>query len=127
MIYQRDHNQNWSHPRARPRPGDGFDLVVHVESPHCHPSMTAFVAEISRVLKPAHSFGEVTAVLDKSEHMPTCPALEVPNLLAGLSEGPLVLKSIEDITADVLEALRVDNTASPSSSTRWCPAVSPSV
>ena len=37
------------------------------------------------------------------------PAVEVPHLLADLSEGPLVLKSSEDITTNVLDALRADS------------------
>lgn len=85
--------------QAMPFPDDAFDLVVNVESSHCYPSMTAFVAEVARVLKPAGSFA----------YADFRPAAEVPQLLAGLSEGPLVLKSSEDITANVLEALRGDS------------------
>jgi len=85
--------------QALPFPDDAFDLVVNVESSHCYPSVTTFVAEVARVLKPAGSF----------VYADFRPAVEVPHLLAGLSEGPLVLKSSEDITTNVLEALRADS------------------
>lgn len=84
---------------AMPFPDDAFDLVVNVESSHCYPSMGTFVAEVARVLKPAGSFA----------YADFRPSAEVPHLLTGLSEGPLVLQSSEDITANVLEALRSDN------------------
>jgi SAM-dependent methyltransferase len=85
--------------QALPFPDDAFDLVVNVESSHCYASMTAFVAEVARVLKPAGSFA----------YADFRPAAEVPHLRACLSEGPLVLTSSEDITANVLEALRADS------------------
>lgn len=85
--------------QALPFPDDAFDLVVNVESSHCYPSMTTFVAEVARVLKPGGSFA----------YADFRPAAEVPHLLATLSEGPFVLESSEDITANVLEALRADD------------------
>lgn len=84
---------------ALPFPDDAFDLVINVESSHCYPSMTAFVAEVARVLRPAGLFA----------YADFRPAAEVPDLLTCLSEGPLVVESSEDITANVLAALRADN------------------
>ena len=61
--------------------------------------MTAFVVEVARVLKQAGHFA----------YADFRPAAEVPHLLADLSEGPLVLKSSEDIAANVLVAMRADS------------------
>lgn len=85
--------------QALPFPDAAFDMVVNVESSHCYPSMTTFVAEVSRVLKPTGTF----AYADFRQ------AAEIPHLLADLSEGPLELQFSEDITSHVVEALRADN------------------
>jgi len=41
---------------ALPAPDESMDIVVNVESSHCYPSMTDFVREVVRVLRPGGNF-----------------------------------------------------------------------
>lgn len=82
-----------------PFPDDSFDVVVNIESSHCYPSFTAFLGEVARVLRPGGMFA----------YADFRPRSQVPQLLARLADGPLVLVTSEDITANVLEALRQDD------------------
>jgi SAM-dependent methyltransferase len=82
-----------------PFPDDSFDVVLNIESSHCYPSFTAFLGEVARVLRPGGLFG----------YADFRPRTEVPELLVRLADGPLVLVTTEDITTNVLEALRADD------------------
>ena len=84
---------------ALPFPDGSFDVVVNIESSHCYPSFTAFLDEVARVLKP----GGVFAYADFR------PRREAPELLDQLAGGSLALVTSQDITANVLEALREDS------------------
>ena len=42
--------------QALPFPAQTFDIVFNVESSHCYPSMSAFLAEVHRVLRPGGQF-----------------------------------------------------------------------
>ena len=39
-----------------PVPNESVDIVINVESSHCYPSMTAFLGEVKRVLRPGGYF-----------------------------------------------------------------------
>ena len=82
-----------------PFPDGSFDVVINVESSHCYPSFTDFIDEVARVLRP----GGLFAYADFR------PRREVPELLALLADGPLTLVASEDITTNVLAALRQDS------------------
>ena len=84
---------------ALPFPDGSFDVVVNIESSHCYPSFTAFLDEVARVLRP----GGLFAYADFR------PRTEVSELLDRLAGGTLDLVSSEDITANVLAALREDS------------------
>jgi len=84
---------------ALPFPDGSFDAVVNIESSHCYPSFPAFLDEVARVLRP----GGLFAYADFR------PRMEVPELLDRLAGGSLALVASEDITANVLEALREDS------------------
>jgi ubiquinone/menaquinone biosynthesis C-methylase UbiE len=84
---------------ALPFPDASFDVVVNVESSHCYGSMAAFLAEASRVLRPAGQllWADFRAVGD------------LPELRAKWSSAPLSLTYEEDITSNVMAALRLDD------------------
>jgi ubiquinone/menaquinone biosynthesis C-methylase UbiE len=84
---------------ALPFADNSFDAVVNIESSHCYPSFTAFLDEVARVLRP----GGLLAYADFR------PRREVPDLLDRLAGASLTLVTSEDITANVLAALREDS------------------
>ena len=84
---------------AMPFPDASFDAVINVESSHCYSSMTAFLAEVSRVLRPGGSF----CFADLRD------LAGVERLEAQFAASDLTVVEQVDITPGVLEALRLDN------------------
>jgi len=94
-----------------PFPDGSFDVVVNVESSHCYPSMEVFVAEAHRVLRPGGAL--VWADLRTAE--------SVPATRAHLTSSGLVPMREDDITAEVLHALRLDDTRKAELVRAWIP------
>jgi SAM-dependent methyltransferase len=84
---------------AMPFPNASFDAVVNVESSHCYSSMSTFLAEVSRVLRPGGSF----CFADLRD------LAGVESLEDQFRASGLIVVEQADITAGVLEALRLDN------------------
>jgi len=78
---------------------ESFDAVINVESSHCYGSMPAFLREVKRVLRPGGHF--LFADLRSSED---CDRLD-----AQLAETGMTILEKQDVTANVLEALRQDS------------------
>lgn len=78
-----------------PFENDRFDVLFNVESSHCYGNMEAFIAEVTRVLKP----GGIFAWAD----LRTQKAMEKDEAI--FMNSPLELLSKEDITPHVLQAL----------------------
>lgn len=76
-----------------------FDVVVNVESSHCYGSMPAFLAEVGRVLRPGGRllWADFRAVDDLAV------------LQEQWSSAPLSVEYEEDITHNVMAALRLDD------------------
>ncbi len=77
-----------------------FDVVLNVESAHCYGSMARFLKEVHRVLRPG---GELLFADFASRRN---GALE--RMQGALSGGALRLIKVEDITANVVRALALD-------------------
>ena len=85
--------------QSMPFPDSSFDAVINIESSHCYPSMGEFLSEVHRVLRPGGSF--LFADLRKSDGL---------GALRGQFEASFLnLEREDDITANVLTALRIDN------------------
>ncbi|NET54976.1 MAG: class I SAM-dependent methyltransferase [Symploca sp. SIO2E6] len=80
---------------ALPFADNTFDLVVNVESSHCYGSMTQFVKEVYRVLKPGGIFS--WADLRSSD--------QVEGLQQAFTESGLQEVKSADITQNVLQSL----------------------
>ncbi|MFQ6029913.1 MAG: class I SAM-dependent methyltransferase, partial [Dehalococcoidia bacterium] len=78
-----------------------FDVVINLESSHCYPRMPKFLEEVSRVLRPQGYL--LLADFRRKEGM--------TRLQEHLRDSGLVEISREDITANVLAALRLDGAA----------------
>ena len=85
--------------QSMPFPASSFDAVINIESSHCYPSMERFLGEVHRVLRPGGSF--FFADLRR------CDALDA--LHSQFEASSLDLEREDDITANVVTALRVDN------------------
>jgi SAM-dependent methyltransferase len=85
--------------QSMPFPDRSFDTVLNIESSHCYPSMGRFLAEVHRVLRPGGSF--------LFADLRSCDRLDA--LHRQFEASPLHLEREDDITANVLTALRVDN------------------
>jgi SAM-dependent methyltransferase len=77
---------------------DSFDVVLNVESSHCYPSRPRFFAEVRRVLRPGGVLSLVDIFLDDE-------LAAMPGQLAGAG---LSLESVDDVSAGVVEGLRLD-------------------
>ncbi|MFC8192136.1 class I SAM-dependent methyltransferase [Cellulomonas sp. NPDC057328] len=88
-----------------------FDVVLNVESSHCYPSFAAFAGEVARVLRPGGTF----LLADFR------PADAVPTLLADLRASGLVLEAHDDVTPQVVEALRRDDDRKRALIGAWLP------
>lgn len=84
---------------ALPFDNDAFDAVINVESSHCYGSMSAFLGEVRRVLKPGGSFSlaDLRGAEDRQR-------LHEQMLASGLE-----VVEHEEITPQVVEALRADS------------------
>jgi ubiquinone/menaquinone biosynthesis C-methylase UbiE len=82
-------------------PDQSFDVVINLESSHCYPQMSKFLEEVSRVLRP-HGY-LLLADFRRKEGM--------ARLQGYLRDSGLVELSQEDITLNVLSALRLDSAA----------------
>ncbi|MBC8027356.1 MAG: methyltransferase domain-containing protein [Steroidobacteraceae bacterium] len=82
---------------ALPLPAESCDAVVNVEAAHLYDNPTRFFAEVARVLDPAGRFFHADlAWRDKDP-------------VALIEAAGFVIESTEDITGNVLEALRLDS------------------
>lgn len=84
---------------ALPLDDRSFDAVINVESSHCYGSMPAFLSEVERVLRPGGQF--LFADLRS--------AADVPLLERQLEASGMQILEQEEISAEVLEALRLDD------------------
>jgi SAM-dependent methyltransferase len=85
--------------QSMPFPASSFDAVINIESSHCYASMEEFLSEVHRVLRPGGSF--------LFADLRSCDGLDT--LRGQFASSPLDLEREDDITANVLTALRVDN------------------
>jgi len=97
--------------QALPFEDSSFDIVVNVESSHCYASMERFVAEVHRVLRPGGDF--VWADLRDAQ--------DVATTRAQLTSSGLVPVRERDITAEVLNALRLDDARKTALVRAWIP------
>jgi len=82
---------------ALPLPAESCDAVVNVEAAHLYDNPARFFAEVARVLDPAGRFFHADlAWRDKDP-------------VALIEAAGFAIESIEDITGNVLEALRLDS------------------
>lgn len=92
-------------------PDAEFDAVINVESSHCYPSMMAFLEGVSRILKPGGHF------LYTDYHSPA----QLVELRRMFDDCGLALVEEEDISANVLRALELDNDRKMALITRLVP------
>ena len=81
-----------------PFEADSFDVVLNVESSHCYPSRPRFFAEVRRVLRPGGVLSLVDMFLDD----------ELAAMPGQLEGAGLTIESIDDVSAGVVEGLRLD-------------------
>ncbi len=79
-----------------------FDIVLNIESAHCYASVPRFLAEVARVLRPG---GELLFAGFASRR-----GGAHDRLAAALGDGPLVLDRVDDVTANIVASLRLDET-----------------
>lgn len=77
-----------------------FDIVLNIESAHCYASVPRFLAEAARVLRPG---GELLFAGFASRR-----GGAYDRLAAALGGGPLALDRLDDITANIVASLRLD-------------------
>jgi ubiquinone/menaquinone biosynthesis C-methylase UbiE len=82
-----------------PCEANSFDVVINVESSHCYGSMPKFLAEVKRVLRPGGHFSFVDLR----------GASDVARLHQHMLESGLELIEHDDITPQILEALKLDS------------------
>jgi ubiquinone/menaquinone biosynthesis C-methylase UbiE len=85
--------------QSMPFPDNSFDAVINVESSHCYPSMGRFLSEVHRVLRPGGNF--LFADLRGRQGLGA--------LHEQFHASHLNLEHEDDISANVLMALRLDN------------------
>ena len=79
---------------------ESFDALINVEASHCYHSMEQFLREVNRVLRPAGHF--LFADIRRQE--------DVAALNDQLARSGLRVLAAEDITANVVESIDLDNT-----------------
>ena len=90
---------------------ESFDLVLNIESAHCYGSIPRFLAEAHRVLRPG---GELLLADFVSQRNNARQRLE-----AALNKGPLCCVQLNDITANVVRALQLDEQRKQELLDRW--------
>jgi SAM-dependent methyltransferase len=94
-----------------PFPDAAFDAVLNVESSHCYPSVPRFLAEVARVLRPGGVLLLADfrhTVLPEDAEDALVPQEDVACLRRQLSAAGFTTLEEEDMTANVLTALRLD-------------------
>lgn len=81
-------------------PDASFDIVLNIESAHCYASVPRFLAEAARVLRPG---GELLFAGFASRR-----GGAYERLADALRGSPLVLDRLDDITANIVASLRLD-------------------
>jgi ubiquinone/menaquinone biosynthesis C-methylase UbiE len=81
-------------------PDARYDIVLSIESAHCYASVARFLAEAARVLRPG---GELlfAGFASRRGHA-------LKRLAAAFRDSPLVLDRLDDITANIVASLRLD-------------------
>lgn len=94
-----------------PFPDATFDVVLNVESSHCYPHMSRFLAEVRRVLRPGGLF--LYADFRRAAPAPagTRDDEDISGLLGQFAEAGLKELEGEDITAEVMRALSLSTPA----------------
>jgi len=92
---------------------ESFDAVINVEASHCYGSMQRFLQEVKRVLCPGGHF--LFADIRRQE--------DVARLNDQLAGSGLEVLSTEDITANVIQSIGLDNTRKK----EWVQALAPRV
>lgn len=92
-------------------PDQSFDAVINLESSHCYPRMSKFLEEVNRVLRPQ---GYLLLADFRRRN-------DVAAFQEGLRASGLVEISQEDITPNVLAALRRDSSANLALIERYVP------
>jgi len=99
---------------ALPFPDDSFDVVLNVESSHCYPDVPQFLKEVRRVLRPGGLFlladFRHTVLPEGAEHA-LVPQEDVSRLRQQLAAAGYRTVVEEDLTPNVVEALRLDSPA----------------
>jgi SAM-dependent methyltransferase len=89
------------------------DVIINLESSHCYGSMTRFLSEVYRVLRPDGYF----LFSDHRDHDKLCLLREQ------LEESGLTLMKENDITVNVVRALDLDDDRKRSLIARKCPRI----
>jgi len=113
--YYSNGNLSFVHGDAEniPLADHAVDAVINLESSHCYGSMTRFLSEVRRVLRPGGYF----LFSDHRDHDRTAV------LRRQLNEAGLKLMAETDITQNVVRALELDNDRKQQLIKRTCPKV----
>jgi len=113
--YYSNGNLSFVHGDAEniPLADHAVDAVINLESSHCYGSMTRFLSEVRRVLRPGGYF----LFSDHRDHDRTAV------LRGQLNEAGLKVMGETDITQNVVRALELDNDRKQQLIKRTCPKV----
>lgn len=89
----------WGDAEHLPARNGSVDVVLNVESSHCYGNIKAFVSEVSRILKPGGNFFITDFLYAK----------DIPAYEEALKSSLLKLKEKQDITINVITALKFDS------------------
>ena len=78
-----------------PFPDESFHAVINIESSHCYPRLSRFLAEVARVLRPGGHF----------LYADLRPNVGIADWEAELADAPIPLRSHTDIKMQVLRAM----------------------
>lgn len=81
-----------------PFPDQTMDAVINVEASHCYPNFSAFLSEVTRVLKPGGHLLYADFRFRESE----------PEWEKTLGNSNLTLRTTQDISADVLRGMDIN-------------------